>query len=465
MRISIRWKLAVTYFLLIVIILGATNLFLLRVLEQNYLRERVTTYLTNANIIATTGENTLLKPDRSAYYMARDFGTRMGARVLVLNTQGRVMVDSFGEEWLQGRILKYDEVKTALSGSGETGIHIIDNEKVLYVAVPVIRDKDVAGTVMMVVSLNDIYTALGEFRRQMVLVSLVSGLLAFLMNLFFSGFLTRPVKELTEAVRDMARGRLEQHISVRSQDELGELATAFNDMSGRLAEVDRSRRQFLADASHELKSPLSSMKVLAQSLIDSGEKDPAVYQEILEDINTETDRLARIVENMLQLTRLEEGKAELNREVCNIEQLVTHVQNMMQPRAVKNGITLQVSIEQGLEWPVNQDVFTRILINLVDNALRYTAAGGMVTVQGKVENDHMIIKVADTGEGIPTQELPRIFDRFYRLDKARSRDSGGTGLGLAIVRQGVYRHGGTINVSSQPGKGTTFELLFPSINI
>jgi len=169
---------------------------------------------------------------------------------------------------------------------------------------------------------------------------LFSGLLAALFSLFLAGLLTRPVKELTGAVVKMTEGHLQQEVPIRSQDELGQLARAFNDMSARLAEVDTSRRQFLADASHELKSPLSSIKALAQSLLDSNERDPAIYREFLNDIDTEVDRMTRLVNNMLQLTRLEEDKITWTCEMQDINKIIDHVTALEQAKAVDGPVLL-----------------------------------------------------------------------------------------------------------------------------
>jgi len=385
-RLAIRWKLAGAYFILIVVIISTANLFLLRVLERQYLQERETTWLTNANIVATSAGATLLRTDRNAYHAARDFGSRMGSRVLVVDLNGRVVVDSFGEGWLEGRLLEHVEVQAALSGSSQTGVHTLDaGERVLYTAVPLLEEKRVAGAVMLVSGLDDVYGQLGQIRSQMTTASLLSGILAGLLSMLLAGFLTRPVKELTDGVRQVARGHLEQRIPVRGGDELGRLAESFNEMSTRLADADRTRRRFLADASHELKSPLSSIKALAQSLTDSNEQDPVVYREYLGDINTEADRLARIVDNMLQLTRLEEDEVSLTRTEEDMRGLVEHVTVLVAPLARQADVTLRVEMEPGLRWIINRDLVTRVLFNLLDNALRHTPAGGSVTLEAAAE--------------------------------------------------------------------------------
>ena len=180
-------------------------------------------------------------------------------------------------------------------------------------------------------------------------------------------------------------------------------------------------------------------------------------------VHLEEAELARLVEDLLQLARLEEEGVPPPREPVDVTPLVHHVVALMRPQAEGGGVVLDVAVCSGLRWPVNPELFTRILFNLLDNALRHTPAGGRVTVEALTDrkDEAGILRVADTGEGIPPEDLPRIFDRFYRVDRARARATGGTGLGLAIVRRAVEHHGGTINVTSRPGGGTTFEIAFP----
>lgn len=465
MRFSIRWKLAGTYFLIIILILTGTNLFLFRTLKQGYLQTRQATVLGNANIIATTGKEVILQGDRNSYYFARNFGEQMGARVILLDGDGRVMVDSFGENWLENRVLQHDEVQKALAGQASAGDHFLANgEWVLYAAVPVLQDGKAAAAVMLVTGLQDIRTNLVQIRDRMVLVSLVSGFLAILISLGLAGLLTRPVNELKRAVQRMTQGHLGESVPVRSRDEIGELASAFNTMSAELARVDQMRRDFLANVSHELKSPLSSIKALAESLLHGKEADAAVYREFLQDIDTEIDRLARLVNKMLEMTRLEDETRPLPRTNENMGQLLAHLSSLFGVRAANLGIDLRTIVNQTLTWPVNRDFVMVVLVNLLDNALRFTAPGGAVTVSAAENRGNLVLSVQDTGVGIPREELPYIFERFHRVDKARSRETGGTGLGLSIVQRAVRRMGGEIEVQSIPGEGTTFIITLPGFN-
>lgn len=463
MRLGIRWKLAGVYFIVIIAILTGTNLFVLRTLEKGYLQTRQATYLGNANIIASTGGNAILQADRNAYYLARRFSEQMGARVLIVDHRGRVMVDSFDETWLKGRILQHPEAQAALKGQSAAAAHILaDGERVLYAAVPLAGENGSTGAVVIVAGLSDVYTALAQIRGRMAAVSLGSGFFAAMLSLTLAGLLTRPLNELRRAAQRMAAGRLGFSVPVRSRDEIGELAHAFNTMSTELARVDKMRREFLANASHELKSPLSSIKALSQSLIDGREEDVTVYREFLRDIDAEIDRLTRLVNDMLEMTRLEGDTRPVPRTEEDIGGLIEHVAALLSARAHNKGITMRIAADRALKWRVNADLLTLVLVNLTDNALRYTPPGGEVSITAEANTGNLVVTVQDTGVGIPAEELPNVFERFYRVDRARSRETGGTGLGLAIVKRAVERMGGRIELESAPGKGTSSTIRLPN---
>lgn len=234
-------------------------------------------------------------------------------------------------------------------------------------------------------------------------------------------------------------------------------------MAAKLEEADRTLRHFLSDASHELKTPLSSIKVLSQSLIDSQEQDPAVYRDFLQDISSEVDRMAALVNDMFQLAKLQDPDHPVSFNDYLVGKLLKHIKGLTAGEALQQGVDIQVQVGSDGEvlWQLNMDLFTCILLNLISNAIRYTPRGGLVTVTADVEEDSLVVRVTDTGIGISAEDLPRIFDRFYRVDEDRNRETGGTGLGLAITRQAVHCHGGTISVESVPGQGTTFEIRFP----
>lgn len=461
-NVGIRWKLAATYFLIIAGTLLFANWFVLSFLEKDYFRAREASYLAHANIIASTGADYLQRQDHYARYLARDFGSQVQARVLILDRQGTVFVDSFSEGWLEGRHLGHSEVRSALAGGSGVGKHYLEPDGwTLYVAVPVVRQKEIIGAVMLSADVNDIYDSLGAIRQRLLLISLTGGALALLLSLWLAGAMARPVKELTAAAEKMARGRLRQRVRVRGRDEISQLAHAFNTLSDRLEKMDRARVDFIANASHELKSPLGSMKALAESLIYSSEKDIVVYREYLRDIDSEIDRLNRLIQELLYLMKLEEEGAAPRRETVQVGEVIEEVAGRLGPKAARREVDLTWNWEGELAWPADRELVARIIYNLVDNGIKYSPAGGSVHIHGAVAGAELVLQVRDSGEGIPAGDLPHIFDRFYRVDKARSRETGGTGLGLSIVQKAVKMLGGSIGVASEAGRGSLFEVRLP----
>ena len=465
--IRIRTKLALTYLLVVAVILLIMNSQVIRALENNYLEEEAAKTLANANIIALAGQNILLRGDPNSSAFIRSYSEEMEARILVINRNRLVTADSFDENWLKGQTLTYEEVDAALKGEERTSVYRLKSgERVLYAITPVIREEKIVGAVMLVTNLEDIYTNLEEIRRLMLIYSIAGGVLALLASLILANQLANPVNKLAAAVRMVTEGHLNQRVKLKSRDEIGLLAEDFNEMAARLEETDRTLRNFMADASHELKTPLSSIKVLSQSLLDSNEQDPAVYRDFLQDISSEVDRMAALVNDMLQLTKLQDTDRPIKLSNLHVGEQIKHIKALVQGDAQKKGISIHVNVGTGgdLAWPLNQDLFTCILLNLVSNAIRFTPEGGKIFITAYEEGESLVLKVQDTGIGISPEDLPYIFDRFYRVDSDRNRETGGTGLGLAITRQAVLRHGGTISVDSTPGEGTTFEVRFPLIS-
>jgi signal transduction histidine kinase len=224
--------------------------------------------------------------------------------------------------------------------------------------------------------------------------------------------------------------------------------------------LESVRRDFVANASHELKTPAASIQAAGETIRSAARDDPSVIPRFAEQLEREAFRLSRIVSDLLDLSRLETG-AELDEEV-GLDQVVKEERDRYEEAAREGGLTL--SIRLGPVAPVRGSVrdLSLLVRNLVDNAIRYTKPGGRVEVTLSGQGDEVVLSVADTGVGIPTRELPRIFERFYRVDRARSRETGGTGLGLSIVKHVIENHGGTVNVTSELGRGTCFEVRLPS---
>ncbi|HEX6843696.1 MAG TPA: HAMP domain-containing sensor histidine kinase, partial [Actinomycetota bacterium] len=246
----------------------------------------------------------------------------------------------------------------------------------------------------------------------------------------------------------------------KSRDEVGQLAAAFNRMSGELEQLERSRRDLVANVSHELKTPIAAIRAHLENLLDGVERpDPATLQVMLD----QSDRLGRLVDQLLDLSRLESGEVPLHREDVAVGPLVARVVSEIAVARDAADVTITRDLDDDLPaLDADAERLHQVLYNLVDNAVRYTPPGGRVTIAAHRHNGSVEISVADTGVGIEPEHLPHLFDRFYRVDAARSRDDGGTGIGLAIARSVVEAHGGRIRADSQPGHGSVFTVDLPA---
>lgn len=459
---TIRTKLLGTYLIIIIFTALTADTLAYIALKGHYLQERQEAYQIHANVISTYAKDFIDGGDKLGLAAdITDYGERAEARVLILNDEGVVLMDSFNEQWVIGRQLDHSEVVAALRGETAAGNHhVAPDEWVMYVTVPIIQQKQVQGIVLLTTDITDIETALAVVVRRMTLFTLLGSMLALAVGMWLATRVTKSVADLTQAVQSMAAGTFSQPVPVRSSDELGQLAQSFNLMAEKLAQMDKLRRDFVADASHELKSPLSSIKALAEALLYSKEKDVDIYREYLQDINEEIDRLNRVTHDLLKLASTEDV-SDIEWQQQPLQQVIANVIELVTPQAQVKNITLHWQGVQDLDWPVNENLLTTVLLNLIDNGIKYTPQDNKIVVAAGVDNGKLIITVADSGEGIPSAELPHIFERFYRVDKARSRETGGTGLGLAIVKQSVQAMGGTIDVSSILGVGTTFILKLP----
>jgi len=295
--------------------------------------------------------------------------------------------------------------------------------------------------------------------RVLLYAGLGAAVIALILGIFLAGGLTRPLRELTAAIRAMARGDLEQQVEVRSQDELGELAAAFNQMSADLTEANLARRQMTADIAHDLRTPLTVIAGYAEALRD-GVLKPS--PERFDTIYNEVDHLQRLVQDLRTLTLADTGELPLQRQLTAPADLLARVQAAFAHPASQKEIHITVDAGAGLpDVQVDPERMLQVLGNLVSNALRHTPRGGTLSLSARLTQGFLQLGVADTGEGIPPEALPNIFDRFYRADPARQAAAGESGLGLAIAKSIVEAHGGNISVQSQLGEGTRFIIELP----
>ena len=310
-------------------------------------------------------------------------------------------------------------------------------------------------------SSNEIAENIQELEQKSILITGIIIVLAALLGYVLSTVLVKPFARVTKSIEDLTDGYQNEEISVPDYTETALITDAFNKMLSRMKTLDESRNEFVSNVSHELKTPLTSMKVLADSLVGQEGVPEELYQEFMSDITAEIDRENKIITDLLSLVKLDKKAADLNVEHLNINQLLEDILKRLRPIADKRHIDLILDSFRPVEADVDEVKFTLAISNLVENGIKYNVDDGWVRVTLDADHKYFYVKVADSGMGIPEESIGRIFERFYRVDKSHSKEIGGTGLGLAITRSAVTKHHGNIQVESKEGEGTTFTVRIP----
>ncbi len=462
MNIKLGSKIGLTYLLIIFTTMAAFGYLALLDIEQSLINERKNVLLSYANIIAEKS-SPYLGEQNTAYlnYLAEDFGENIGHRILIFDTASTVLGDSSGES--RGQELIIPLVTASLRGESVSQTNSYpEYGDLLYLAVPVASGKQIIGAVFISADINDISERLDQTRTRLLAAASGSAVLAFLLSLLLARIITVPIGRLTQAAKKMSEGDYGYKVAIQSRDELGLLANSFNEMSEKIEKEDEIRRQFIANASHELKSPVAALKVLVESLLIKHTESKEETLEFLKDIDGQLDRLSRLVNDLLLLSKIEKNKAYLNIEPVIIGHLLAEIKESLLPLAAHKQIDLIVNANEHITWPADRDMLYRAVYNLVNNAIKYSPINKEVLIDYTVSQEKLSILVSDQGIGIAPEHLEKVFTRFYRINQARERASGGTGLGLSIVKEIINLHGGIVSVSSVPGQGSQFIIVLPN---
>lgn len=466
---SIRWKILLA-FLLIVGVSFAVMASSLTNLVSNYLYEqRIRQDSLSVEKLASTVAPLLASARTSSLNdTIVSASGEMGGRILLVDADGKVQADSYA--LLTGTRLQLPEVLAILTGgeSSAWGIHSLqdstletDPDQYVAVSSAAMPLNGRTGVLVFISPVQEMVESLDQVQRQLLTVFLLVAVIALTVALIFSQVITRPISALTATIRKMAKGDLSVRTKVRGSGELRELAENYNAMAAKLESIDQSRSQFVSNASHELKTPMTTMKILLETMMYQPDMPQELQQEFMQDMNHEIDRLTSIITDLLTLTKSDDHAAALNLEKVDVSALAEETLQRLQAAAEQRDLSLQQDIQPGCVMQADRSKLGQIIYNLTENALKYTPDGGHVAVRLHPEGTQLLLEVEDDGVGIPKDDQAHIFERFYRVDKARSRDTGGTGLGLSIVRQMVTLHGGTITVDSQPGQGSLFTVRIP----
>lgn len=434
-------------------------------METYYLTESETNWRRQANMISSQIKDGNYLVDNSNNVLFKTLIMNQSSdndcRILVVDASGFVVMDSSNAD--MDTTLMNGVILSALNNQERAQRYIQGSQQIMMAAAPVL-DKDkktVVGGVILVASIEDVFSPIKDLKAQVSLLSLVIALIAGLLSFATSSFITKPLKTLMRFVQKITNGQLDQKVNVVGNDEIAELGNAFNHMAEQLQRVEQSRQEFVSNVSHELKTPLSSIKVLTESLMFQENVPIEMYEEFFEDINSEVDRLNNIISDLLTLVRLDQREIPLNITEVNLNDMIQNLLKRLAPLAKKKNIDLIYESHREVIAEIDIVKLSLAITNLVENAIKYTPEYGVVTVILQGDLQDAIITVQDTGIGIAKKEQSRIFERFYRTDKTRNRETGGTGLGLAITYKTVVMHNGSIGVESEEGKGSIFSIQIP----
>jgi heavy metal sensor kinase len=310
---------------------------------------------------------------------------------------------------------------------------------------------------------REIQDMLSIFRVVIIYSALVVVLLAGVGGMFLANRTLKPVDQITNIARGIGEGDLSRRIDIQSEDEMGRLASTLNGMIARLEEAFKKQRQFAADASHELRTPLAIIQAESSLALDK-KRTQAEYRRSLELVSQEVDYMSEIIGKLLLLARSDAGSERFNFQEVNLTDLFTELSSDVEALAQEKGLVFNLGPMDNLTVKGDRLKLRQLFLNILDNAIRYTPSGGTVSSSLIRKNGSAFVSISDTGMGIPAEHLPLIFDRFYRVDKARSRSDGGMGLGLAIASSIAKLHGGDIEVESEVGKGSTFHVILPLLD-
>ncbi|MCL2187336.1 MAG: ATP-binding protein [Defluviitaleaceae bacterium] len=465
---SLRFKLAFSYAVLSVVPLAVFFFAVMAHIEDDYIGERSSemrrTAFLVSNIVAAEGFDLLETSAWARSALNRNLDLRSSdwdMRILVFNDAMQVIYDS--AETRFGQTVIIPEVMRAVEGYDTTNLR--RDEIALYSTMSITSAFDATeriGAVLLVNSVADIFETLDELRRTLLWIIVLVSIVVVIVVFITADTLIRPLRTILRVVQRMATGQLEQRIEeITGRDEYATLAEAFNSMAEKLEQVEKTREEFVSNVSHELKTPLSSMKVLSESILLQEHAPEEMYREFLQDIVNEVDRMTTINNDLLALVRIDQREQGLNISSISMNKTVEDIIKRLTPLSEQKDISLIYDDVRPVQIEADEIKLTLAISNIVENGIKYTPNGG--TVKVAVDGDHQFayISVQDTGMGIPEGEQSKIFNRFYRVDKARDRETGGTGLGLSISHSAVVAHKGTIRVSSKPDEGTVFIVRLP----
>lgn len=382
----------------------------------------------------------------------------LGGRVLVINGEYRVIKDTYAERL--NSIIVNSDIIAVMSGERDYYMEELDSGYIRYIY-PISYEEEIIGAVVMTASVDEARHIIENADKQIIFFSGIVMFVCVMIAILVGILSVRSMKIMNRHMEQAKDGGFDGQIPVQGFKEMRALTENYNDTMSKLSVLDSTRQEFVSNVSHELKTPITSMKVLAESLIQNEEADLQMYKEFMSDISEEIERESKIISDLLTLVKMDKKSAELNIEEVDINVLLDIILKRVIPIANSRGIEITYESYREVKADVDEVKLSLALTNIIENAVKYNVDNGWVKVTLNADHKYFYVKVADSGVGIPDDCKEQVFERFYRVDKARSRDTGGTGLGLAITKNVILMHKGTIKLYSESGEGSTFTIKIP----
>lgn len=460
---STQLKYAVIYILITAVALVFLNIYAAATMRRLAFSAQENSMLDKSQLISTSLSAVQTLSNDTVSQVISSMDDVHMTRIVVTDPQGRAVYDSMKVQNEQGKLLLLPELVQALSGKDVFSCRYDDGALESHASEPVFSAGQLSGAVYLMEYDTEEGAMIHTLQANILRISLVLEAVVILFSLVFSATFSRRMRRILNSMRTVREGQYSNKIQIKGHDEVERLANEFNDLTDRLQVYEQRRRQFVSDASHELKTPLASIKLLTDSILQN-DMDPETQREFVGDIGEEADRLTRLSAKLLELTKID-SRSDEDREVVDVGSVVHRVMRMLEPIARQRSIQTEQTVEPGCTVMTIEDDLYQILFNLAENAIKYNSKGGWMGISAAKTEEDVILTVSDNGMGIPDESMGHIFERFYRVDKARSRAAGGAGLGLSIVHDMVARNYGSIEVSHRPGGGTCFTVVFPYINM
>ena len=428
--------------------------------EDAVLKTRLGNVTSQFNIRADYINNELAKSSEeleTIKVMVNDISNISLGRIQIIDSNFNIITDTYNIN--TGKLCISQDVNRCFNDSQD--LFYIDSKNQCVISVQKLFGENNEYIMFATSSVSDIYTAMDNVRVNIAAVIIILFILILFAAIFASIMMIRPFNNINEVIEKIDKGHMNADISLKGASEIEDISESFNVMLNKINSLEASRQEFVSNVSHELKTPLASMKVLSDSLLTSEDVPNELYREFMENLSGEIDRENAIISDLLTLVKLDKSENELNISQVNINDLLERTLKLIRPIAQSKNIELLIESHRPVMADVDEVKLSMAFSNLMENAVKYNNPDGWVHVSLNADQTWFYVKIQDNGFGIPESSQPYVFDRFYRVDKARDRAAGGTGLGLAITKSIIIAHNGEIKLHSEEGSGTTFSLKIP----